>query len=255
MNIFNKNKVTVAVLSITMFAAPVMTLAQTATISTTTAVVATTTPNVIANLQAQIASLLLQIQTLKQQMQQPRPGTTAPSMQQVGTSTPFYNCPAVSRDLSEGSRGDDVMELQKFLVAQDTALASSSITGIFGPRTVRAVKLFQERNEISSTSTGFVGPKTREFLKGRCELKKKSEMIDSGNTMTSVGSTTMRVGDEVRKKREIKLDDMKGVNLRIHDEGTNPVVNTSGNTSSQQVIEMNKATTQPGKTMQRVEGF
>ncbi|MDO8557102.1 MAG: peptidoglycan-binding domain-containing protein [Candidatus Jorgensenbacteria bacterium] len=71
---------------------------------------------------------------------------------------PFLTLAAFESDLSYGSRGDDVIELQEFLTNQ--GIYSGPITGNFFSLTLTAVKNFQEREGIIP-SAGYFGPKTR----------------------------------------------------------------------------------------------
>ena len=74
--------------------------------------------------------------------------------------------PVLARDLSLGSRGDDVRDLQRFLISHGD-LPAGNDTGYFGPLTQQAVQAFQRTQNIvtsgTSATTGFgaVGPKTR----------------------------------------------------------------------------------------------
>ena len=76
------------------------------------------------------------------------------------------SCPSLTRNLSFGSRGQDVVELQNFLISQGD-LAAGNTSGYFGKMTVAAVKKWQVRNGVVSSGTpsttgyGAVGPKTR----------------------------------------------------------------------------------------------
>src|ERR1043166_7246274 len=82
-------------------------------------------------------------------------------------------CPNLSRNLSLGSRGTDVIQLQQFLISQNL-LASDSATGYFGRLTQAAVQKFQCKNmNICSGSPatngwGSVGPKTRRAISASC---------------------------------------------------------------------------------------
>ncbi len=75
-------------------------------------------------------------------------------------------CPNPTRNLSLGSRGADVVQLQQFLLSQNL-LAAGSATGYFGKLTQAAVQRFQRSKGIvsfgtpSTTGYGAVGPKTR----------------------------------------------------------------------------------------------
>ena len=75
----------------------------------------------------------------------------------------------ITRTLSRGVSGDDVKELQHFLIGNN--LLFSQATGFFGRLTEGAVKKFQCSEHIvcsggpASTGFGVVGPKTRKELK------------------------------------------------------------------------------------------
>lgn len=62
-----------------------------------------------------------------------------------------------SSDLSLGSRGNDVAELQKVLIGNGF-LNIAAPTGFYGPMTAAAVKLYQTAHGIRAT--GYVGPRT-----------------------------------------------------------------------------------------------
>ncbi len=86
-----------------------------------------------------------------------RPDTTpAPAGRVLGASS--YNFQA---NLTIGSAGNDVIELQKVLIAGGF-LKIAAPTGFFGPMTAAAVKLYQASKGINAT--GFVGPLTRAAL-------------------------------------------------------------------------------------------
>jgi peptidoglycan hydrolase-like protein with peptidoglycan-binding domain len=88
--------------------------------------------------------------------------STAPG--QVGKMV----CIALYRDLGIGSRGDDVRKLQEMLKEDDDRNFTASSTGYFGSLTAEALKRFQLKNSIASTTTGTVGPLTRGFFERRC---------------------------------------------------------------------------------------
>lgn len=93
--------------------------------------------SVIKQLQAQVADLETEVQSLKIELK-------------------------FSRVLTQGSKGDDVKQLQEFLRTFTGAYPEGLVTGYYGPNTKAAVKKFQEQNGIESV--GIVGPKTREKL-------------------------------------------------------------------------------------------
>ncbi|OGZ03683.1 MAG: hypothetical protein A2648_01875 [Candidatus Lloydbacteria bacterium RIFCSPHIGHO2_01_FULL_41_20] len=82
--------------------------------------------------------------------------STSTSGQVLGANTFRF-----TRYLVRGSRGDDVIELHKILIAEGL-LHISAPTGYFGPLTQAAVRLFQTNNGLPSV--GVVGPLTRAVL-------------------------------------------------------------------------------------------
>ena len=124
----------------------------------------------IEDIKVQIQGILDRIEILKTQVSTGGTGSATSSVSAVPTGLP---CLSLARALSLGSRGDDVRELQKFLIAVKL-LASDSATGYFGPFTEAAVQRFQTlQNLVSSgdpatTGFGFVGPKTREAILKSC---------------------------------------------------------------------------------------
>lgn len=137
------------------------TLATTTCSSTVNATTTSTTVSAqIQNLLNQIAALKAQILALLQQQTGGGSGNTA-------TSTPT-SCFNFGRDLHDGDRGDDVRELQRTLATDPSIFPPGLITGFFGHRTEEALKKFQKKFGIASTSTGFFGPRSRAFMSERC---------------------------------------------------------------------------------------
>ena len=95
----------------------------------------------------------------------------------LGAST---QCPNLTRNLSFGSRGNDVVQLQTFLIAQGH-LAAGNDTGYYGRLTESAVKKFQckEMNLCSgsafSNGYGAVGPKTRAAIAASCATQQTTQ--------------------------------------------------------------------------------
>ncbi len=108
-------------------------------------------------LQAQIAALLAQINALQAQLA---------SSQGTGSSV---SVPAITRDLTLGSKGDDVKALQQFLnnngykIAATGAGSPGSETTYFGSLTAAALGKFQAAKGITP-SAGYFGAKTRAYL-------------------------------------------------------------------------------------------
>lgn len=94
-----------------------------------------------------------------------------PPQQTIPTSQaliPVLVTPIFARDLDRYMTGADVMDLQDFLIKQDTGPAARDLiaiedTGYFGTLTRKALAEFQAANGITP-STGYLGPKTREFV-------------------------------------------------------------------------------------------
>ncbi|MGC9968192.1 MAG: peptidoglycan-binding domain-containing protein [Minisyncoccia bacterium] len=103
-----------------------------------------------SGLQAQITALLAQIQQLQAQL-----GSTQ--------GTGFTSSYSFTRDLTVGSRGDDVTALQQLLINRGYLTAVSAPTGYFGSLTQAALGKFQAASGISPTA-GYFGPKTRAFV-------------------------------------------------------------------------------------------
>lgn len=105
-------------------------------------------------LQAQIQQLLQTIAALQAQIA---------GMGQTTPATPSYQ---FTRNLTVGSTGEDVRQLQIFLNAQGYTLSSTGAgspgneTTYFGPRTRDAVSRFQQAHGITPTA-GYFGPITR----------------------------------------------------------------------------------------------
>lgn len=106
----------------------------------------------VAELQAQIAALLAQINALQAQLQ-------------AQTGGAAVSC-SFTRDLTVGSRGDDVKCLQRYLnsagykVAESGPGSPGNETTYFGPATKAAVVKWQSANGVSPAS-GYFGPISR----------------------------------------------------------------------------------------------
>src|SRR3989344_4330483 len=97
-----------------------------------------------ADLQAQIAALLAQIQQLQAQL----------NVSQRGTSSYSF-----TRDLTVGSRGDDVSALQQILISGGFLTAVSAPTGYFGSLTQAALAKWQGAKG-GSPPGGYFGSRT-----------------------------------------------------------------------------------------------
>ena len=143
------------------------------------------------SIESQINALLQQVSALKAQLAQLRPtstssddhGASGPELQVVSGTNPLLHlvngsstlpgaasnaCFGLARNLSRGAHGEDVMNLQRFLAANLGTTSTSGVTGFFGTSTAQAIIQFQKEHGIASSSAGFVGPMTREFLAHHC---------------------------------------------------------------------------------------
>ncbi len=117
----------------------------------------------ISELQAQIESLLAQLAALQTQV--PPQASTVPDVSR---------CPNIDRTLSRGMQGEDVKELQKFLITYGY-LDSDLATGLFGALTEKAVQKFQIAQGIfvagdtEGGGYGVVGIRTRAAIARVCE--------------------------------------------------------------------------------------
>jgi len=126
----------------------------------------------IEQLQAEIQALLAELQNYQTGQVAPTQSST-PQSTAPGATSQSLTCPNLSRNLSRNSRGDDVMQLQRFLVSYGV-LGGDALTGFFGPRTEEAVKEWQVRRGIVSsgspetTGYGAIGPKSRAAIIASC---------------------------------------------------------------------------------------
>lgn len=91
---------------------------------------------------------------------------SAPAAQAATPSTPAAPSSAssmsLSRPLKAGSKGEEVVALQKFLQAKGFIPSTVKLTGYYGPATTKAVKLFQAKHKLAQV--GQVGPMTLKAL-------------------------------------------------------------------------------------------
>ena len=152
----------------------------------------------VSQLQQEVQALLAQIAALKAQehgsstMQMPMMPASGssqgdrgmggegqfegPIMLNGSTTMPMpvsMPCFSFSRNLSMGSQGQDVSELQSML--------GGKVTGYFGQMTQQALVKFQQEHGITSSTTGFLGPITRKFFGNHCMG------MGDGNNSSSVG--------------------------------------------------------------------
>lgn len=128
------------------------------------------------DLQAQIAALLAQIQQLQSQL----------NASQGGTS---MSAPSFTRDLTVGSTGSDVMDLQKWLNGQGYTVAATGAgspgneSTYFGSLTKAALAKWQAANSVSPAA-GYFGPISR------AKVASMGTGTTTGTTGTGTGTGT-----------------------------------------------------------------
>src|SRR3989344_2025997 len=113
-----------------------------------------------AELQAQAAMLLQQVQALQAQY----------SGNQAVAATGA--CPNLTRSLSRGISGNDVLRLQTFLARDPSIYPEAVLSGYFGPLTERAVQRWQVRYGVISSGPGYgiAGPRTAAAIALQCAM-------------------------------------------------------------------------------------
>jgi hypothetical protein len=136
-----------------------------------------------STLAAQIQALLNQIKALQLQIAQLLiANANSGNSGGGGTATSTPSCFNFGRDLKHGDQGDDVKELQLSLAQTDPTLFPPGLaSGFFGPKTEAALKMFQRRFGISSSSTGFFGQRSRDFFKNNCGKQKGEDNQNQNN--------------------------------------------------------------------------
>jgi len=92
-------------------------------------------------------------------------------------------------NLQRGNTGNDVKQLQKYLVSKGfmTQADMNTGAGIFGPRTEKAVTAMQNANKVdNSTGVGIYGPRTRAGIDNiQTSSKPDQTLIDFNNAINS----------------------------------------------------------------------
>ena len=128
-------------------------------------------------LQQQIATLLTQVAQLQEKLKslQGAPSTPVSVGASAATRNAQYVCPTLSRNLRLGAQGQDVLSLQKFLLAQNL-LGAGVTEGSFDAGTENAVRRLQVKYNVvvsgtpTTTGYGVVGPRTRALIALNCNI-------------------------------------------------------------------------------------
>ncbi|HEY0907811.1 MAG TPA: peptidoglycan-binding domain-containing protein [Candidatus Paceibacterota bacterium] len=136
-------------------------------------------------------------------------------------------CTDIAADIGSGSTGSNVTRLQVYLA--EAGYLTATPNGVFGPATLAAAKKFQAANGISST--GFVGPTTRAFIKAKScattptasgssgsqtNVPAKAPLISSpkAGAVVTIGKTQIiRWASEIKSTYSIILEDKNGISV------------------------------------------
>lgn len=182
------------------------------------------TPDVAA-LQAQVEMLLKQVKELQ--------GAVQTQSSEINTLREELK---ISKRLKQGDQGDDVKLLQETLATDPDIYPEGKITGVFGPMTMRAVKRFQEKNDLDGVGT--VGPKTQEvlnrFLKeggagesgkvpqGLLRMAGRMVMVPIRPLGDSKIKGYARIEDNIAGKAVVRIEMMNGEGMRLDASSTMP---------------------------------
>ena len=122
------------------------------------------------------------------------------------------NLPLFTSRLEEGSRGEEVRNLQKCLSKFPDLYPSQKVTGYFGKETKAAVIRFQEKyyKEILKPwgfqkGTGIVSKTTRKKLNEVCSTQKPPKLIPLEFTLTTVDQPQMKAVAKLLQKQWAKI--------------------------------------------------
>lgn len=136
-----------------------------------------------------------------------------------------------SRDLSFGFQQDsDVTKLQEFL--SDEGLYSGPITGNFFSLTLRAVKAFQSREEITPAA-GYFGPKTRvranALLGAQVQASNQQAVAETGQNITQpvIPQTTNNSVSNMQSQLEALLKQVALLQQQLQTQQQNQITETT----------------------------
>ncbi len=145
------------------------------------------TTNNIASLQQQLQALLQQLSQLQNQANG-NVGTpiSMPQSDETGTAGTTF-----TRNLTVGSQGPDVSDLQQILIRDRYLTTVSTPTGYFGPSTKTALIAYQQGNGISP-ATGYFGPLTMADIESKMKTHQLSTSVVTNQSNSATESRTQQ---------------------------------------------------------------
>ena len=135
--------------------------------------------------------------------------TAAPVIPAVSVASPSSVARSVSpvfnKNLTRGSKGEDVKNLQKLLAQDKTIYPEGIVSGVFGPMTEKAVKKFQAK--YSLPQVGAVGPATRSILNLVASVSPSVSAQQSSVSSQSVSSSSISPTGSISKRLQKGMKD------------------------------------------------
>jgi len=128
------------------------------------------------------------------------PATSVASPSSVARSV----SPVFNKNLTRGSKGEDVKNLQKLLAQDKTIYPEGIVSGVFGPMTEKAVKKFQAKYSLPQVGT--VGPATRSILNVVASVS-PSATVQQSSSSQSVSSSSISPTGAISKRLQKGMKD------------------------------------------------
>jgi len=129
------------------------------------------------------------------------PATSVASPSSVARSV----SPVFNKNLTRGSKGDDVRNLQKLLAQDKTVYPEGIVSGVFGPMTEKAVKKFQAKYSLPQVGT--VGPATRSILNVVASVSPSAAVQQPSVPSKSVSSSPVSPAGAISKRLQKGMKD------------------------------------------------
>ncbi|MBU6142071.1 peptidoglycan-binding protein [Patescibacteria group bacterium] len=131
----------------------------------------------------------------------------AGSLGLVFTLVGIASAASFGRDLTIGSQGTDVTDLQNFLTQQ--GVYTGPVTGYFGPLTQEGVKKFQEAHQITPVA-GYFGPLTRSAANGLLGVSQAASVVSAAPAASAASSQLDTVAALLKQLQALK-DELAGL--------------------------------------------